>query len=153
MNKLATIPDKELNTLKTQISARQKAMATKEGAKEAAGVMIAMFDYFQLSGYRLPDVDYKKMAAAYADQLKDCIITYGYDTIKQAAREYIKRNDSGYNQLPTAGQLIAVVKSIAGDPLIEIKRRELEEWIREDDRKVHERLLKEARNEQGNTNR
>ena len=144
MNDLTNISRKELNLLKTQIKAREEALATKEGVKEAAGVMLAMFDYFQLSGYRLPDVDYKKMAAAYADQLKDCIITYGYDTIKQAAREYIRRNDSGYNGIPTAGQLIAVVKSIAGDPRVEMKRRELEEWIAEDDRKVHAELLKKG---------
>lgn len=150
MNNLTTISDNELKALKSELEGREKALETKEGKKEAAAVMLAMFDYFQTSGYRLPDVNYKKMAAAYADQMKECIIAYGYNKIKEAAREYIKRDASGYHGLPTAGELIAVVKDIADDPRREIRRREFEKWIEEDDKRVHAELLRKAKEAEKN---
>lgn len=129
MNELINMSDDELNTLKNEISVRRERFMTKEGCDDAKKVMLGMFDYLQASGYKLPDTDYNQMAGIYADQLKEHIIIFGYDAIKKAVREYVRSDDDKYHQMPTAGQIIAVVERENGDPRHEIAVREYEREV------------------------
>lgn len=144
MNELSTLSARELKSLKSEITGRRDALMTKEGFDEAKKVMIAMFDYLSTSGYKLQDVDYDQMAGIYADQLREHIVVYGYDVIKKAVREFVRSDTSTYHQMPTAGQLIAVIESTAGNPIHAIKVQEHEELVRRMETATHAELLKKA---------
>lgn len=140
MNEIAKV-----ESLKAELAKRETAMETSEGKKEAAQFMLAVFDYLNCSGYKMPDVDFKKMAYTYAGQLKEYIVTYGYDIVKQAVKEFVCHDTSPYHTMPTAGQLIKEIEAIGGNPRAEIARIELEEFIRQDTERVHRELLKGAK--------
>ena len=148
MNELANMSDDQIKSLKNEISARKAQLKTKEGFDDAKRVMLGMFDYLQASGYKLPDTDYDQMAGIYADQLRDYIATFGYDVIKRAVRQFVQEDDSKYHQMPTSGQIIAVIKRVNGNPLSEIAKRQLEaEIARMVDREHRELMSKVTENE------
>lgn len=111
------------------IQSRRQALQTEQGFAEAKKVMIAMFDYLANSGYKMPDTDYDEMAGVYADQLREHIAVYGYDIIKKAVREFVRNDRREYHPIPTTGQIIGAIEEIAPNPLREIRRKELEDFI------------------------
>lgn len=140
MNELEVNNDK-MELLRREIAGREHSLRTEEGQKEAAGVMLAMFDYFANSGYKMPDVEFKKMASIYADQLREHIIEYGYTTIKFAAREFVRRDTDPYHLMPTAGQLIEVIEDVGGNVKAALARYDLEKFIEADTKRVHDELM------------
>lgn len=140
MNELE-VDDKKMELLRQEITERENALKTADGQKEAAGFMLAMFDYFANSGYKMPDVEFKKMASVYVDQLKEHIVGYGYTTIKFAAREFVRRDTGSYHLMPTAGQLIEVIEDVGGNVKAALARYDLEKFIEADTKRVHDELM------------
>lgn len=140
MNSLAELSTNELNRIKQDIAERKESILTKEGFDGAKKVMLAMFDYLANSGYKIPDTDYDEMAGVYADQLREHIVLYGYDVIKNAVREFVRSDRRDYHPIPTAGQLIETIESIADNPKHEIRRREHEQFIENMKRETQKEL-------------
>lgn len=122
------------------IQSRRQALQTEQGFAEAKKVMIAMFDYLANSGYKMPDAEYEEMAGVYADQLREQIAIYGYEIIKKAVREFVRNDRREYHPIPTTGQIIGAIEEIAPNPLKEIRRKELEDFIERITIEVHKEL-------------
>lgn len=141
MNELSTKSTNEIKSLRNEIRARRDALETADGFNNAKKVMLGMFDYLQASGYRLPDTDFNQMAGIYADQLREYIALYGYDAIKIAVREFVRNDASTYHQMPTAGQIIEVVKRENGNPEHEYAVRKHDEAVSAMVAREHDELM------------
>ena len=126
-----------------EIQSRRQALQTKQGFADAKKVMRAMFDYLANSGYKMPDTEYDEMAGAYADQLREHIAIYGYNTIKKAVREFVRNDRREYHPIPTTGQIIGAIEEIAPSPLKEIRRKELDDFIEKITVEAHKEALDE----------
>lgn len=139
---LALVSDLELAEMENAIKERGRALATKEGKTESQLWTIKLIDYLMVSGYKLPSVDKALMAKAYADQLADAIIVYGYDNIARVVKEWIKKDDREFKQFPTSGTILAQVKESLGNPVAEIARRNYEAQIAQMERYERNELMK-----------
>lgn len=144
---LALVSDLELARMENAIKERSKKLATKEGKTESQLWAIKLIDYIMISGYKLPAVDKELMAKAYADQLSDAIIVYGYDNIAKVVKEWVKKDDREFKQFPTSGTLLAEVKEELGNPIAEIARRNHEAEVERMVAREREELMKGATKE------
>ena len=129
-----------IDTLKQEMQQRRMALKSKKGFDDAKKVMLAMFDYFANSGYKMPDADYDEMAGVYADQLREHLVVYGYDVLKNAAREFVRNDRRDYHPIPTAGQLIAVIEEMQDSPLATIRKKEFEQFVEKITEETHKEL-------------
>lgn len=139
---LALVSDLELGEMEIAIKQRAKKISTKEGKTESQLWAIKMIDYIMISGYKLPSVDKELMAKAYADQLADAIIIYGYDAIARVVKEWVKKDDREFKQFPTSGTILAEVKETLGNPIAEIARRNHEAKVEQMVERERKELMK-----------
>lgn len=146
MQELAALSDLELAKLENSIKERANSLATLKGKKESEQWVIRLFDYLQNSGYRLPDADKKRMAAAYADQLKDAIIVYGYEQVSYCVREWVKSDT--YKTFPNAGMILEKVHELCGNPIAEVARRKHEALVKQMEERNRKELLSKYSDEE-----
>ena len=127
-NEMATTSDVELAKMETEIKQRASSIETNNGKKESQQWVLVMFDYLKNSGYKVQDNDMKRMAEAYAGQLKDAIVVYGYNAISVCVREWIKEDK--YGRFPNAGQILEKVHELCGNPIAEIAKRNHEAKVK-----------------------
>lgn len=125
------------------VDTRRRVIQTREGRMKAEQYMIGQFEYFRMCGYRIPDTDYRMMARVWVDQLTDYIVTYGFEVITDAVKEYVRSDESVYRQMPGPAQIMAVCKRIGKNPVAEAERRKLEK-IAEDMRRDAEERAREV---------
>ena len=135
-----------LEDLAVKVQEKEKRaayMRTQNGKVRAKQLMVELFEYLKMSGYKLPDVDAVKMSEIWADQMSEYIVMYGSDVIREATRKFVANDHREYRQVPNAIQIIEEAKKIGYNPNVEYARRKHEEEVRRMVEEQHERTRKE----------
>lgn len=140
---LALMTAQDLEIKVQEKNSRQRYMQTPQGMVRAKQLMLELFEYLKMSGYRLPEADAIKMSEVWADQLKDYIVLYGSDVIRKAVRDFVMNDQREYRQVPNATQIIAEAKKIGYNHDVEYARRKHEEEVERMVQEQHERTRRE----------
>lgn len=143
MNELAKMTADELAVKVQEKERRQQYMQTTEGRKSAQKMMLELFEYLKISGYKMPDADPRRMAEVWAEQMSRYIVLYGRPVIMQAAKNFVAADQREYRQVPNATQIIAEAKKIGYNPDVEYARRKHEEEVERMVQEQHERTRRE----------
>lgn len=138
---LSVVSSTELARMESAITERAKELSTKEGMTEAQLWAVKLLEYLAVSGYKLPSVDKALMAKTWADQLSEAIIVYGYDDIARVVKLWVKEDCRDYKQFPTTGTILARVKELLGNPIVEIARRNHEAQVEQMVQHEHDELM------------
>lgn len=144
---LALISNEELAVKVREKQRRMSFIQTEQGKLNAVKLMLELFEYLRMSGYKLPDADSRKMAEVWADQLSQYLVEYGPDVLKDATRNFVLNDNREYRQTPNASQIIAEAKKIGYNPDAELAKRRHEQFVEEMKNEQRERTKAELTDE------
>lgn len=147
MRELVTITNEELVVKVNEKKKRERFMETAGGRARAKQLMLELFEYLRICGYKLPEAEPNKMAEVWADQMRDYIVLYGSDVIAKAVKTFVLNDHREYRQVPNATQIIEVARRIGYNPESELAKRMYEETVKQADREYAEEVEKKMTDE------
>lgn len=122
---------------------REVFVETDNGKRRLLQLMLEIFEYLRLSGYKIPEDSPERMAEIWAEQLQDYVVTYGTDVVKDAVKRFVINDNREYRQYPNAARIIQEVKRLGHDPDVEAARKKYEDIITKMEMEQTERARRE----------
>ena len=124
---LSTLTDDKLHELVKACDERRERLATNDGQAQTLMEMLRLFEYLEASGYHMPLKENRQLVArVWAEQLAECIITYGFPVIRDAVKRFIETDTREFRQAPNAADIKAIAKNMGFNPKRELAIRRLE---------------------------